>query len=423
MRDHSLVYLLIVSVPATMIQLSASAMHLAIARFPPVRLAYESQMVFAETINASYDVCFAIPKGNRRFFMWLSAVEGTRVVSFLEPTSAHKIRSVFQVPLPVSQTPVSQTGKGRVPGTRSEEKDTDPDMWSGTGTVVSGYLVDSAEDRSLFVVDDIHLFSSTMYGAVPPIQKTGALLRFFEQYTCPQNPLLWLPDMPTVILCRFHGFDAGTCESETTLAQIRTMSDPGYPVKCMQFRASAVVAPYANAYTLTPPSFSRVTENSMRIFHSVVSDLVPRQSRTFKPAYANPRTVFLVQVDEMVDLYRLYCVPNEENKLRWLAAATVEGAPEKMPGFYQYALVPGYQSSVYLNLLFRDVRSNENLDYLEESDGEEEGENNCAKTPGNPQLRRKLLMECCYDWGRRRWIPHTLVGNDQVDRLVFEGEL
>ena len=66
-------------------------------------------------------------------------------------------------------------------------------------------------------------------------------------------------------------------------------------------------------------------------------------------------TLIITCIDE--DLYELY-IKNSNNI-------------EK----HNYAYIPDYKTSVYMNSLFRNVRENNNLDYIEESDDEEMFEN------------------------------------------------
>ena len=42
--------------------------------------------------------------------------------------------------------------------------------------------------------------------------------------------------------------------------------------------------------------------------------------------------------------------------------------------YYDIACIPDYKTSVMMNSLFRDIKENRNLDFLEESDSEEEFE-------------------------------------------------
>jgi len=70
---------------------------------------------------------------------------------------------------------------------------------------------------------------------------------------------------------------------------------------------------------------------------------------------------------------------------------------------YGVACIPNYATSVMMNKLFRNLKENDNLDALEESDDEEEFENE------NPHkfvhLERTLNMLCYYNEKFKKWVP------------------
>ena len=43
--------------------------------------------------------------------------------------------------------------------------------------------------------------------------------------------------------------------------------------------------------------------------------------------------------------------------------------------FYDYAFIRDIKTSIFMNSLFRNIKENQNLDFLEESDDEEEFQN------------------------------------------------
>lgn len=70
------------------------------------------------------------------------------------------------------------------------------------------------------------------------------------------------------------------------------------------------------------------------------------------------------------------------------------------------ALIPSYKSSIMMNKIFRNIRENENLDLLEESDDEEEFENVDEDKYVDTEMCVK--MECKYCVIRKKWIPFKL---------------
>jgi len=71
------------------------------------------------------------------------------------------------------------------------------------------------------------------------------------------------------------------------------------------------------------------------------------------------------------------------------------------------AFVPSYKSSVYLNSLFRRIRENINLDYLEESEDELDYEDTAIDK--FVDLEKTYKMRCVFNRKFRKWQPTSIV--------------
>jgi hypothetical protein len=71
--------------------------------------------------------------------------------------------------------------------------------------------------------------------------------------------------------------------------------------------------------------------------------------------------------------------------------------------YYDVACIPSLASSVFMNSLFRNIRENRNLDWIEESDDEEDFEN--TKEDKYVDTQKKLCMECVFHPKFKKWIP------------------
>jgi hypothetical protein len=71
--------------------------------------------------------------------------------------------------------------------------------------------------------------------------------------------------------------------------------------------------------------------------------------------------------------------------------------------FLDYAYIKSYKQSILLNSLFRDIKENRNLDFLEESDSEEEFEN--VDIDKFVNLDQKLIMKCELNKRFKKWMP------------------
>jgi hypothetical protein len=95
---------------------------------------------------------------------------------------------------------------------------------------------------------------------------------------------------------------------------------------------------------------------------------------------------FQVKPDISNDIYHLYCLDDMGNEIK-----------------HSKALVKTYKISVLMNYLFRNIKENQCLDALEESDDEEEFEN--INLDKYVDLNKKYIMKCEYNFSFKKWIP------------------
>ena len=74
--------------------------------------------------------------------------------------------------------------------------------------------------------------------------------------------------------------------------------------------------------------------------------------------------------------------------------------------YIDFAYIPNYTTSVMMNKLFRNIKENDNLDSLEESDTEEEFENN--NLDRFVHLDRTYKMICSFNNKFKKWVPIKL---------------
>ena len=65
--------------------------------------------------------------------------------------------------------------------------------------------------------------------------------------------------------------------------------------------------------------------------------------------------------------------------------------------------IPNYNTSVYMNSLFRNIRENSNLDLIEESDDEDDFLD--TRLDKYVDLNKKIRISCYYNKKFRKWIP------------------
>lgn len=99
----------------------------------------------------------------------------------------------------------------------------------------------------------------------------------------------------------------------------------------------------------------------------------------------NIEKIFLVKATLINDIYDLYY--NDNNEVTQ----------------YNIACIPDYKTSVMMNSLFRNIKENINLDYLEESDDEDEFEN--INEDKFVDLNKSYKMKCVYISKFGLWKP------------------
>jgi hypothetical protein len=108
-----------------------------------------------------------------------------------------------------------------------------------------------------------------------------------------------------------------------------------------------------------------------------------------------PKIIVLeVKPDIQNDVYNLYCSDK-------LSCGT--------------ACIPDYKTSVMMNKLFRNIKENEDLDKLEESDDEEEFEN--PNVDKFVYLDKSFKMKCHYNKKFKKWVPLEVVNDKQLSSI------
>jgi hypothetical protein len=150
-----------------------------------------------------------------------------------------------------------------------------------------------------------------------------------------------------------------------------------YKIKCVQFRI------YTNK------NVSQYLE-----FKNINMNMVP--SHLNRVSSYKKEVIFKIKPDIQNDIYNLYCYDNKLNSLV----------------NYDIAHIPDFKTSVMMNKLFRNIKENNNLDALEESDTEEEFEN--EKEDRFVYLDKEFDMICTYNNKFKRWVPLKISDNKSI---------
>jgi len=112
--------------------------------------------------------------------------------------------------------------------------------------------------------------------------------------------------------------------------------------------------------------------------------------------------IFKVKPDIINDIYHLYCCDKDNKDM-----------------YYDLACIPDFKTSVLMNKLFRNIKENNNLDALEESDDEDEFEDD--KIDKFVFLDEIYNMICVYNNKFKKWIPIKVV--DSKEEIIKYNQL
>lgn len=106
------------------------------------------------------------------------------------------------------------------------------------------------------------------------------------------------------------------------------------------------------------------------------------------------RNIFNIMADIKPDIYNLFICKNGKDE------------------YYDTAFIPDYNTSVMMNKLFRNIKENDNLDAIEESDDEKDFQD--VREDKYVYLDRLFKIICEYNCKFKRWVPISLASDTDV---------
>jgi len=231
------------------------------------------------------------------------------------------------------------------------------------GTLLYGTLM----NETSFVIEDILMYQGIPAKASRMNEKLGFMYSFLNEYS-PSSirfylPLLWYVEPDCIY-------------------RVPKEYENNYSIHHLQYRCLNTTAPYLNIYP-AKKSIKKPTTIPFEIYTPY------RYTNLNKPQYKQ-HTIFKVMADLQFDIYHLFAFGSKQQ-----------------PVYYNVAYIPSYNSSVFMNQLFRNIKENHNLDYIEESDDEEDFEN--IEPEKYVDLNKSILMQCVFHTKFKKWIPQMVV--------------
>lgn len=324
-------------------------------RFPPVELSYET--VSHKKVLPPYDVAVAIPHG-KKYYAWFSFYGKKNVIYLLELNKERKIVKIHM-------------------------KEHSFGAKISCDTVVYGVYL---QEDNKFIVEDVLFYQGVSMKKTLFKEKMPWLHEFLEITHSAGFcvPVIW------------HYLENKEGSSSEHVIQIpEKYKDLPYVIHHIQYRSFSSNLPWIN-YPYNVFATVRKISNEPNIMLTTRPNCDTIQSNYVRSDFNKPqykfRTIFQVTADIQFDIYHLFAYGKHKSKI-----------------YYNVAYIPNYKSSVMMNRLFRNIRENENLDSIEESDDEDDFQN--TSEDKYVDLQKTLFMECQFHPKFKRWVPLRVINS------------
>ena len=356
-----------------------------LSRFPneTIKLSYETVAPKKVLSNIEYDLCVAIPYG-KKTFVWYTFYNNSPICLLLELNRDNLVNDNISV-FPTSE-------KDKIP------KDFE------LGTILSGTMYEEIEEsdvidptketQKIFLIDDIHMYKGIVISKWCFHFKTGYLYDFFQTQPTLQKmalSILW---------------------NSNTSSEIPPKIP--YNIRFIQYRSSKQILPHYNVSTNKKPLWNpniisdNLKENSTKIGmnnnnnnnNSTTKKIKINTNWNFnfsRPIYKR-NAFFWIKADLAFDVYYLGAI-QDKNII-----------------YCQNALVLNFKTSVLLNTIFRNIRENQCLDIIEESDDEVEFED--VREDRFVDLNKECIMECYFHFKFKKWVPTRIVSTEEYKNQI-----
>jgi hypothetical protein len=344
-------------------EISYSQLNHLMKRFPDFELSYEN--ISHNKVSSKYNVCLAVPIG-KKCYIWFTFHENKDVSYMFELNREKKIIKAKILDIPSNQK-------------------------LSLGTILYGTLWEDTNSTNWFVIEDIMYFQGIYMKSHNFKERLGFVYQFMckiREEKTNKNMIFGLPVFWTVNL-----------NDNMTEYPSNIPDNIPYPIHHIQYRSLNEIMPYLNVNIIRKIQ----TQNNYKPLANKIQtglDYSKKMDLT-KPQYKY-KTVFQVSADIQYDIYNLSAF-----------------GKNNQPVNFGIAYIPTYKKSVFMNNLFRKIRENQNLDYIEESDDEDDFED--TNENKYVDLDKVLLMECFFHSKFKRWIPLRVV--DKNTKIVHISKL
>ena len=347
-------------------ELSSLQSDIIINRFPNFELSYET--ISHKKVSSMYNICLAIPLG-KKCFVWFTFLEDKDICLLMYLNKEKKIIRIVNTCINTNCKKFSH------------------------GTLIYGTIIEEEGMPPVFVTEDIHYFQGIPLSKSNFQERWDFLFTLLNSLNSSNNLQIVLP----VLWCN-ESNDDYECPNSIP---IQMQTQIAYAIHHIQLRSFIKIAPYLNIVLNKKINMSNPLIEPAKKVSTHEFEVQHFNCDYSKPQYRYP-TIFQVTADIQFDIYHLF----------------VYGKNAK-PVYYNIAGIPNYKTSMFMNSFFRKIKENKNIDYIEESDDEEDFQN--IDEDKYVDINKVLLIECMFNQKIKKWIPIRLA--DKYSKIVHISKL
>ena len=356
-----------------------SEMKSVLEQMPLFELSYE--IISHKKVLSPYNLAIAIPIG-KKCLLWLTQKESDNVIYIIECMSNTKtvINKRFESVSIIRDIPQ---------GICIVEKEGYSEEYNGQSGSPPGSLFYGVFVEDSFLIEDLFFYNGL----------TTKNMLFGRKLSCIYE-FLTLTTYRNILLPTMWWYDEETSKS--------FINHSNYPIYSIQYRCLEQLLPFIYE------ELKKTLNSSLRVQNNVgtlcdnsescptILDVSYRNSGLidFKKQQYKRTCVFIVKADIQFDIYNLFASKDHTNNLV----------------FYDVAFIPDYKTSVFMNNIFRKIKENQNIDYIEESDDEDDFQN----TEENKyiDINKTVKMVFVFYNKFKRWVPIQLIRETNNDIKV-----
>ena len=351
--------------------LSSKQLAQKIKEVPVIELSYENSTSHNKVCD-SYQIILAIPK-SKKYIAWFTFFEEQDICILLELNREKQIVSYRQINVLFDTQ--------------------EPHL--ALGTFLYGSMIHEIENDikcSFFVIEDILIYRGVSVRKLTFGDRLGILYHILHDPTIltdtTSNDNAVLFRLPVMLSSK---------QSDISIWSEKAF----YKIHHLQYRSLTKIIPYLNQPYTTNPHIGlwnqplEIKQDDTKIFKSNTNtnSFLKTTPIIKSPQHIEPVgkqcTKFWVKADLQSDIYHLVD-PKSMYKV-------------------DFAYIPNYKTSVFMNSLFRNIKENINIDAIEDSDDEEDFYD--TRYDKYVDLNKQLLMECIYHKKFKRWVPFRNITN------------